>query len=218
MRRPAAHRRPPPQAPPGPARLRRPAAPGLGRTRARRLWTVSRRPEPGARCPPAPPSPQVGARSTAGASKDTRSRAKRVVAGVLNLGSKVFKNATLRSECSWELGTAVFCLFCFFPAAGLCLPAPKVSLYSEAGDFLPVFWFVSKLWALDPFKDLMCGPELKSLQNLKQCHVWGRQKRLIFLGPVYIYLILYPLRVWTLWLKRTFCGRTWPFSSSSWKN
>lgn len=34
VRRPASHRRPPPQAPPGPARLRRPAAPGLGRARA----------------------------------------------------------------------------------------------------------------------------------------------------------------------------------------
>lgn len=34
MRRRAAHRRPPPQAPLGPARQRRPAAPGLGRARA----------------------------------------------------------------------------------------------------------------------------------------------------------------------------------------
>lgn len=58
-------------------------------------------------------------------------------------------------------------VFVFYPAAGFCLPDQKVSLYLEAGGFLPVFLLDSegvikqvKLWALDPFKDPVCGPAL----------------------------------------------------------
>lgn len=92
---------------------------------------------PKARVPGAPPTcPAV---STGGRRlgrprwprKDTRSRAKRVETGVGNLCSKVFKNATLRNECSWELGTASFtqcwvlltCPEGFFVFGGRGLPA-----------------------------------------------------------------------------------------------
>lgn len=73
----------------------------------------------------------------------------------------LFLNETLGSDCSRERARR------FYPAAAFCLPDPKVSLYSETGGFLPVFLLDSegvikqvKLWALDPFKDPVCGPEL----------------------------------------------------------
>lgn len=92
----------------------------------------------------------------------------------------------------------------FYPAAGFCLPDPKVSLYSETGGFLPVFLLESegvikqvKLWALDPLRP--CEWARVLLQNLKLSHVWGRQKRLIFFFlrsiSIYICLTLYPLRI-----------------------